>query len=107
MSPSYKKWIDTYKHLELDAKAIEIYQEKYISTYGDSIDSFRAMYFQTIVDINMEVLKAGDEVYYVFGKGLSKGVVDYIMPYRVGYTEARIRIKGKKKLVDSFAIAKI
>jgi hypothetical protein len=107
MSPSYQKWIDSYKHLELDANAMRIYEEEYKIQYREDLGSFKASYFQTIVDINMQVLKAGDEVYYVFGKGLSKGIVDYIMPYRVGYTEARIRIKGKKKLVDSFAIAKI
>jgi hypothetical protein len=34
----------------------------------------KAIYFQSIVDINLKVLEVGDEVCYVFGTGLDKGL---------------------------------
>jgi hypothetical protein len=41
----------------------------------------KAIYFQSIVDINLEV---GDEVCYVFGTGLDKGVIESITPFEFG-----------------------
>ena len=103
-----KSWIDAYKHLILDDDMIKMYHEEYIKEYSGTLDEFKAIYFQTMVDINFNVLKAGDEVYYVFGKSLSKGIIDYIVPFKIGYTyNPRIRIKGKKNLVWAHQTAKI
>jgi hypothetical protein len=54
------------------------------------------IYFQSIVDINLKVLEVGDEVCYVFGTGLDKGVIESITPFEFGTSGPRIKIKGKK-----------
>jgi hypothetical protein len=66
----------------------------------------KAIYFQSIVDINLKVLEVGDEVCYVFGTGLDKGVIESITPFEFGTSGPRIKIKGKK-LINAFNIMKI
>jgi hypothetical protein len=49
-----------------------IYEGDFIQYFGSKdVYMFKAIYFQSIVDINLEV---GDEVCYVFGTGLDKGL---------------------------------
>jgi hypothetical protein len=79
---------------------------EYSKHYG-TMSGFKVNYYQGIVDIRGNLLKVGDSVYYVFGKGLEIGVIDEILPYKIGYTVARIKIKGKKKYFNSYAIVKI
>jgi len=102
-----EKWINTYKHLELDNEAMSIYEDEYVKNYSGSLDKFRAMYFQTFVDINTQPLKSGDEIYYVFGKSLSRGIIEKIDAFQIGKYLPRIKIKGKKNLVWSNQIVKI
>ena len=106
ISKSTQKWINIYKHLPLDDNAIKIFNEVYSKQYNDDINRFKAVYFQTFVDINLDILNVGDEVYYVFGKSLSKGVIEDIEEFKVGYTIPRIKIKGKKKNVWNYQVVK-
>jgi hypothetical protein len=107
MSSSIEKWINTYKHLELDDNAIKIFDEIYSKQYNKNIDHFKASYFQTCVDININPLTIGDYVYYVFGTSLSKGIIKNIEEFKVGYTMPRIKIEGKKKLIWGYQIVKM
>ena len=106
ISKSMQKWIDKYKHLELDDNAIKIFNEIYSKQYSNDINQFKASYFQTVVDININILNIGDEVYYVFGTGLSKGIIENIEEFKVGHTIPRIKIKGKKRNVWNYQVVK-
>jgi hypothetical protein len=51
-----------------------IYEGDFIQYFGSKdVYMFKAIYFQSI-DINLKVLEVGDEVCYVFGTGLDKGL---------------------------------
>lgn len=106
MNNSMQKWIDTYKHLELNDNAIRLFNDVYIKEYGKDINHFKASYFQTCTDINTNLLNIGDKVYYVFGTSLKKGVIEDIEEFKIGYTSPRIKIKGKKKLIWSNQVVK-
>jgi hypothetical protein len=108
MSKQHDKWLSTYAHFILDSTTRRIYEEDFIKYFGSKdIDMFKAIYFQSIVDINVKVLEVGDEVYYVFGTSLNKGIIEEIEPLDFGRSEPRIKIRGKKKLLHSFVMAKI
>jgi hypothetical protein len=106
MSNSIEKWINKYKHLELDESAIKMFNDVYSKQYDKDINHFKAHYFQTCVDININVLNIGDRVYYVFGTSLNEGIIENIEEYEVGYTIPRIKIEGKKKLIWNYQVVK-
>jgi hypothetical protein len=97
MSKQNDKWLATYAHFILDSETRRIYEGDFIQYFGSKdVYMFKAIYFQSIVDINLKVLEVGDEVCYVFGTGLDKGVIESITPFEFGTSGPRIKIKGKK-----------
>jgi hypothetical protein len=42
----------------------------------------------------------------VFGKGLDSGIIEEILPYKMGFSLERIKIKGKKKYFYSNVMVK-
>lgn len=103
----YNDWIEEYRNYELSDSQLEIFENDFVREYGRNLDQFKALYFQTIVDINRVLIQVNDNVYYVFGKSLKKGVVEKIIEYKVGRTEERIKITGVKKLFYSNQVVKI
>jgi hypothetical protein len=83
-------------HFILDSETRRIYEGDFIQYFGSKdVYMFKAIYFQSIVDINLKVLEVGDEVCYVFGTGLDR-VIESITPFEFGTSGPRIKIKGKK-----------
>jgi hypothetical protein len=73
MSKQNDKWLATYALYFCETR--RIYEGDFIQYFGSKdVYMFKAIYFQSIVDINLKVLEVGDEVCYVFGTGLDKGL---------------------------------
>lgn len=96
--------IEKYKILFKDfppiPEHIQIEMKKY---YGRNISELdlKVQYYQDIKDIENNILEVGQEVYYVFGKGLERGIIEEILPYKIGFILSRIKIKGKKRYFNS------
>jgi len=92
------KWSEREKILNnLPTPTDESLIGAYKKHYGN-MSNFNIQYYQGIVDIEGNLLKVGDTVYYVFGKGLDSGIIEEILPYEIGFScKERIKIKGKKR----------
>jgi hypothetical protein len=58
MSKQNDKWLATYAHFILDSETRRIYEGDFIQYFGSKdVYMFKAIYFQSIVDINLKVLE--------------------------------------------------
>jgi hypothetical protein len=100
------KWSEREKILNnLPTPTDESLIGEYKKNYGN-MSHFNIQYYQGIVDIEGNLLKVGDTVYYVFGKGLETGIIEEILPYKIGFLQDRIKIKGKKRYFYSTVMVK-
>lgn len=74
------------EHIQLDIK-------KYYG-YDISESDMKFHYYRGIIDIENNILEAGQEVYYVSSKVLGRGTIDEIIPIKPGFIFSRIVIKG-------------
>ena len=64
-----------YSKLPMTEEMLPLFEE-YKTKYSYDVDDFKVQYYQTLTDIEFNILEVGQTVYYVFGNGLKKGIIE-------------------------------
>ena len=102
----YAERLKKLESLPITVEMLPIFEE-YAKSYRRDENEFKVQYYQCKVDVECNLLNVGDTVYYVFGKGLDKGVIEEILPYQIGFVDNLIKIKGKKRPISSTTMLKV